>query len=479
MNDMQMVSPKTKNWLKETLRRSPRLFRAAKEIAIASKVLRHRARTLLSGPQRFTYPLQTTPAYEVPEGVVVRSAEDLLSECAKRGLETAQGRHTVYLPPQAGLSQFLGSVVEKYPPSAGFKILRRFARPDEATYIDGADTVAVKFLVGNIQTQAHSAACLHALGLGPRLYDTVRVSFAGVDATVMVVEHVDGVVPTVAEYDGFLARLRVLQQKGIFQLCNPSGYECDDFASPGCNGNLLRCSDARLQYVDPQQFLFDTKAVLDEIVLEGTDVLHFGDRSRLVNQGQNFLYQEIPGYGSAAKRGTQARWEVISGMLRRSGVDLGSGPALDVCCNSGMMLGQALGAGAPWGFGWDRPAVAATGTRLLGVVGAGRSTLFGTEINEEYNFSGDVPGWAANLGTDGALFFLAAWQHVGVPFGVDALPWKWLVYEGHQDDDASTTRDVLDKIKSRWRCDTVHEAGYRDALSSERPLVLLRRTFGH
>ncbi len=116
----------------------------------------------------------------------------------------------------------------------------------------------------------------------------------------------------------------------------------------------------------------------------------------------------------------------------------------------------------------------AAGERILQILGAGRVTLTGVKITEDHEFSADLSAGPVAY-KKGIAFFLAAWQHVGVPSGVGDLGWKWLVYEGHQDDDSATTEEVLAKIRERWGCELLELTTVSDGLSDQRPLALLVR----
>nr|MBC8367931.1 hypothetical protein [bacterium] len=129
---------------------------------------------------------------------------------------------------------------------------------------------------------------------------------------------------------------------------------------------------------------------------------------------------------------------------------------------------------AGYAYGWDLPEVAMGGELILQLLGAGRVNLMGAQITDRHNFLADLPH-TPNGNGDNLCLFLAAWQHVGIPRGVGELPWKWLIYEGHQDDDSETTREVLGKICHDWGCEVLESTTVRDGLSDPRPLVLLAR----
>ncbi len=65
----------------------------------------------------------------------VRDSRDLIEALSSRGLRVESGANVVYLPPQDGLAELMPAVVKCYPPGTGFKILKDFRAPEEASYL--------------------------------------------------------------------------------------------------------------------------------------------------------------------------------------------------------------------------------------------------------------------------------------------------------------------------------------------------------
>lgn len=457
--------------LREQIRRHPPVHRAAKEILVGYKLLRLR---------------QKRRGQSEPDGWA-REAQRFASDCeaedyaqlraslVDNGVAFNEGRHTIYLPPQeAAKAQHLlpADLLRAYPSDAGFKILKRFSAPQYAHYLYESDAAAEREVYGGIDNQAYAAAAMYTLGLGPRPYGIVHLSGRNADLTILVCAHVAGEMPTAPQHADFLREVQAAEAQGLFELANPSRYDCGDWAATDCNRNLI-WSQGRPQYVDPQSLIFDRTATLDATVERHKSVLHFGDVQKVVSGGQKFLYQDVPGYAGPARRDTHQRWVEIANLLGKHGASWQGRPVFDVCCNSGMIMHRALMSGASWAYGWDLPAVAQAADELLSLAGSGRSTLQGCSIDDETDF-------AANLGQRpveraGVCFFLAAWHHVDFPQGVDALDWRWLVYEGKENESAEQTRNNLEKMQSRWNCELVETTHIRDGISQARPLALLRR----
>jgi hypothetical protein len=218
---------------------------------------------------------------------------------------------------------------------------------------------------------------------------------------------------------------------------------------------------------------FDRDSVTDTVIAAHEETLHFGDVLTVVRGGDRFLYQDVPGRSRPGRRDTDARVREITDMLARHGAGFDGRVVLDVCCNSGMMMGEALARGARWSVGWDLPKVAAAADDLLSVLGAGRSEVHGVVIDDDTPFVADLPDWLDP--DDSVCLFLAAWHHVRFPPGVGDLPWKWLVYEGQENEDATHTRDNIATMQSQWSCRLVEQSTHSDGICGPRPLALFQK----
>jgi len=219
---------------------------------------------------------------------------------------------------------------------------------------------------------------------------------------------------------------------------------------------------------------FDRDRVIDAVIARHEETLHFGDVLTVVKGGDRFLYQDVPGRSDPGRRDTDTRITEITAMLARHDVHFADNVVFDVCCNSGMMMGEALARGARWSVGWDLPRVAAAADDLLSVLGAGRSQVHGVGISNDTVFVDDVPAW---LSADDAIcLFLAAWHHVRFPEGVGDLPWTSLVYEGQENESAEVTAENITTMERTWRCAAVESSTHSDGICGPRPLVLFQRS---
>jgi len=458
-------------WLRRIYRESRALYNVA----------RNRGRAVLKGE---IFPSQTKRSYyqSIPKHVLAidgfHSAEQFCAELKKRNVHFATGRHTIYLPPQEGLEVIVGDVVRCYPPGTGFKVLKDFRPPDKARYItNGNIRRVIETLMGPVTNQALAANGLYALGLGPRCYGIEHLYNAAQNLTAFAVEHVDGATVTPEECVAFVKRLGEFVADGFFYVVPNRRLADPDFLPPHCNGNLLReKSTGRLQYVDFQQLLLHQPAILRRLAAEAAEVFHFGGTSTLVRRGRKHLYQSIPGLSADAKRDTQYRWERIRALLARHHISLEDRVVLDVCCNSGMMLCHALTAGAHWGIGFDLPQVVAQAARIMAVLGTGRTTLIPATLSPDTPLSSLIPRWLQAHWNRAIVLYLAAVEHVGIIADLGNIPWKALVFEGHQRETQAQVEKWLDDIRTRWNCSLAYQGSISDGDCGSRTLALFVRS---
>lgn len=336
--------------LHDYLRQYEWLRQIYRESRTALHITKNRIRALRAGDlglnRRRTF-LGSISDYDVP--VAIASAEQLLELCDEHGIRCSTGRHSIYLPPQESLCEFLGQIVHDYPADAGFKILRNFQSPDNASYIANGDRRRLtKNMMGSVTNQALAANALAALDLGPPCYGIAHLRSGSQDMTAFVVRHVEGDPASPEDCEEFVSRLRPLVAQQLFELVPVRGLEDPDFLPPHCNFNLLReRSTGQLKYIDFQQLLASQKPLLKKITENSPGDVHFGGSSRLFRGGRKYLYQSVPGLSSTAKRDTEYRWRIYRTMLEQCEVQVKGKVVLDVCCNTGVMLTHAISDGMP------------------------------------------------------------------------------------------------------------------------------------
>ena len=463
----------------EFLRKSNLLRRIVRETLATYRLLRNKAKAFcndgLSKRPMKTYQ-QSIPAFDVTTPPVL-NGEKFIEECRRIGLKMSFGRHAIYLPPQSRLGNLLGDAVGHFPPDTGFKILRRFRAPSDATYLSNVEEQRVtNWMLGPVTNQALAAGALHAFGLGPECYGIVHLKNGPTDMTAFAVRHVDGEVAKRKESIEFRKKIQSLVDRGIFDLIPARGLRSHDFLPPSCNGNLLNESGSgQIQYVDFQQLAVNQKAAITAILEEGTNALHFGGSSVILRRGRSYLYQSLPIFSKAAKRDCSFRWQEYEKLLGLHGVALKSRVVLDVCCNSGMMMAHALSRGADWCVGWDLPSVIPHTKRILHTLGAGRSSLISAELNPDYRIAETIPGWIKPKLDDSVVFYLAAIEHVGIVRQLAAVPWKTMLFEGHQGVCPSEEEHQLREIQEQLDCCLIAKRKISDGDCGSRTVALFSR----
>ncbi len=472
---MEMVKEQVKAWLGpydgafrfasatyNSLRFSPIVLRRILRDAIRQR-----------GGRPFT-PLRQRPLlWRVPLPAVA-DADALMALLRRWGIEFFSGLHAIYLPPQEKLAELFPAVVSSYPKQTGFKILRDMRPVEEAQYLYGDKNIPIRrWLVGPPQEQVVAANLLFGLGIGPRVWDVSTWQGEANALTVFAVDHVAGVRPSKAQWQEFIAALEEAEANGEIEVALPSWRTASDFECPDCRGNLIFCPDSRrLMYVDFQSFAVpDHGEYIGRITERHKDVLHFGKPRPF--RGSSYLYQSLPGT-STGKRDTDERWRHLTVELGKVGVAFDERLVLDVGCNAGLMLFSALATGAKWGLGWDLPEVAAAAEKLLLALGASRFSITPAVLQRDYDLAADIPTHLAGDVRESVVLYLSVSRNLGLLPAVARIPWRALVYEGHQGDDLEASVSSL-LIWAGPGVRVAAEGRRADGESDRRPFVILMR----
>jgi hypothetical protein len=406
---------------------------------------------------------------------VLHTPAEAVSWLRSQGIHLNEGMHTIYVPPQKRLGNLIPSVVDFYPPNSGFKILKDFHPPSEANYVaQHSRSFLQSKLIGTPLDQLITANYMYALGLGPRVWDVCCWKSFGKLYTVFVVEHIHGSSPSRDNWMDFMKRLKQILSKSSLRIVQPRWKWNADFACPHCNHNLVQPNDLGCpRYVDFQTFAMTSS--LDwtkEIIAEARGVFHFGAGRPF--RGTRYLYQSVPKISRGGKRNTNKRWAFILSQFSKAGIDLRDRVVLDVGCNAGMMLHAALNAGAGWCIGWDRPVVVEYAQNLLLSLGSSRFHLIGGNLHPDYPIEKDVPINLRNSLNESVVFYLSARQHMGLLNSLQKIPWRILVYEGHQRERLDDIPTVLGSFLTS-DVHTLTSAKIADGDSGARPIVILQR----
>ena len=369
---------------------------------------------------------QTEMTWDVPFPTF-GAVSELINWLRSQGLNVSEGGHTIYLPPQKNLGDFIPEIVNFYPPGCGFKILKNFGPPRQTAYLvkDRMPFFFMGRLVGTPQDQLVLANYMRSLDIGPRVWDLACWKGQGKYYTVFVVDHVSGKYTTTEQCLAFLNRVKQLSTDSHLRVLLPNWEENQDFTPPDCNRNLIYSNKlGRVQYIDFQSFcLTSFDAWLNEVVSNANGAYH-GRVEAAPRKGK----RSIPG---AAGRYARELRQFITGAFRQASLSLDNRIVLDVGCGSGMALHASLTAGAAWGFGWDHPRAVVFAQDLLFSLGTTRFSLFGANPHQKYRLEDDIPARFQSRLADAVVFIHKA---VGVLDSLRPMPWRILVYEGDESD---------------------------------------------
>jgi hypothetical protein len=112
---------------------------------------------------------------------------------------------------------------------------------------------------------------------------------------------------------------------------------------------------------------------------------------------------------------------------------------------------------------------------LLFSFGTSRFHLTGAKLSSGYALEGDVPARYEHLLPESMVYYLAMREHIGLMKSLKTIPWRLLVYEGHQNEDLQEARrTLLDHLPGRVRVAASRQLADGDC--GTRPILLLHQT---
>lgn len=407
----------------------------------------------------------------------INSVEGLLSYLSAQQIAHNQGGHAIYLPPEAFQSSIFAQLAKSYPDDAGLKLVKGQGGIDDRGYVNEATKGDSRIHLKLVHTHRHLtlvANLLNARGVGPRLYDLIEIEGNGSLWTAYVIQHVSGPAPSQTECEKGLAKLRALEAEGLLKVLLPEGFNDVEFDCPDCSRNAFTDANGDFKYIDFQNFvLTGYDSYLRNVALEATEASHFGDESVL--RGGRYLYQSVPGVNLPSKRSIDERMKVFRDAFAAAGVSVEDRLVLDIGCNIGMMMGQYLKLGARWCHGWDRQHLVPHTERLLGALGCTRFSTTGTDISSSQPLEENLPAFLRPYLDGCVISYLAVRGHLGWLDGLSTLPWKILIYEGHEGETRADFEEYVKEFGALTTFRIGHLTSYVDGDSDERTLAILVR----
>ena len=390
-----------------------------------------------------------------------------------------EGGWTFFIPPQKGLSRHFDFLSSYYPTDSGLKILKDFRHPEKARYTfhkqHPAPGAALKrWLTPSPVALLRVANYLYMHGIGVRIYDILALKTGKHYLTCYVVQQVEGPEVEQKDYDAFMRTLKSLLEKGELTTIHESLDIMYDFEPPNCSDNLIMDGmEGKALFVDFQGFLFkNEEGMMEKIFSEVREKVHLGD-ARFSGEARRYPNESIPDL-SMEKHALGTRWQQFLEMMEISGCSFRERVIYDIGCNTGSMLYNALSEGAQWGIGWDNPEVVGFANQVLLGLGATRFDLFGEVIQADTDFISKVPERYRKK-KDSILFYLGVEYRIGFPNGVSELPWEYMFYEGHADQNYATSLDRLQNIPWLRNTEVLSYRSFSDRDSREKVVILLRR----
>lgn len=385
-------------------------------------------------------PVQTPSHFAIGWGTAPFHIDLARQWCISQNLPYGEGADAFYLPPITWSRSPLASFQRLYPADCGLKISREAGGCSNLylTPREGRASTQRRFSYSHHQ-QILVLNLLYSMGVGPRLFDLVEL-IDGTDVvwTAYVVEHFEGGPPSSATYDRIIGKLKDLAAAKLICLIGPHGWRADDFRKPDCNGNLIEKPDGRAAYIDIHNFVLDRyDQHLEALARRVAATSHFGGRSCLLGglEGE-FLYQEIPGTDLPAKRSPSERMLTYDKLAQDAGITFRNSVVFDVGCNLGLMGAEYLRREARWLHGWDMPEMVSAAEAVLLSTGCTRFSLTPGRLSGQSLLFDSLPAHIKDTDRQaGIVNYLAIRGHVGWMSALKGLPWRYMIYEGHQNDE--------------------------------------------
>jgi hypothetical protein len=446
-------------------------FRAAQRIGV-SRLLK----STLKSPSSWEriLPLQEPRRVNMPRW----NGDSLLTYLNLHCMSYAEGGHAVYLSPEAFKGSEFRDLARDYPPNAGLKIVKNPGGIDASGYVHdtakGDSRIHLR-LIHNHRHLTLVANLLFSKGVGPRLYDLVELQGGDQLWTAYVIEHVGGAVPSNSECEAGIRKLRDLEEQELMKVILPDGFDDEEFECPSCCNNALTSQNGEFRYIDFQNFiLIKYESFLKSVAVEATSASHFGDNCFL--RGGQYLYQTVPGVNLPGKRRIEERVKVLNSLMAAAKVSIKDRLVLDIGCNIGMMMAQYLKLGARWCHGWDRSYITPHTEKLLLALGCTRFSTSCGDITKSQSLERDLLDFLKPHLDGCVISYLAVRGHLGWLDTLAKIPWKFLIYEGHEGETKEEFEQHVQQFRSLTNFKVSEATSYADGDCDERTMAILLRT---
>lgn len=402
--------------------------------------------------------------------------ETSLEDLKASGASLKQGGHAVYFSPESINKTSLKNIMDYLPCDAGIKIVERLGGIDTPYAASDKTCLSHTYMSPSHKELMLVHGIFSSMGLGPRLYDLVEIGFENGDVHVAyMIQHIQGdACADKKKCELFVGKIKKLEKSQLLKLINWNGYKDMDFDCPSCNGNLICESESgQLKYVDLQNFALDNYYnYLKDIAIQASKNSHFGQKSYLL--GGEYLYQEVPGLNLGAKRSPAVRFDTFKKLLQKSGLSLEDKFVMDVGCNMGLMGAQYLKDGAAWLHGFDMPNVVGSTEKILTAIGCTRFSTTGLTMSEDVSLIQRLPQNLKDRLEGCVISYLAIRGHIGWIKELGEISWDFMLYEGHQEEDAIMNHNFISELQKLKGCVVLEEGWISDANSTPRYIAIIK-----
>ena len=214
------------------------------------------------------FAIQSIDSYLLSEEYQDITLEKILIKLRIQGKDILEGRHSVYLHEIDDIEQFCPTLLGKYPPGIGLKIIKSqvISRDSTPYYTSSSNAPASTWFsmraVGSMLEKMTVSNLLYLEGVAPRVYDIIELrSWNKIVFYAFVVQHIPGPVLTGKPADEFMTMFKsALSANGMSTI---SIKEHRDLRGPEYNRNIVQGRDSAY-YVDIQNFALAEKSTINK-----------------------------------------------------------------------------------------------------------------------------------------------------------------------------------------------------------------------
>ena len=245
----------------------------------------------------------------------------------------------------------------------------------------------------------------------------------------------------------------------------------DDFDLEKDYPNIIRNNKNELKFIDFQAFSIHEENNYIQNIVKDFAITSFGEKR--IFSDKNYLYQVLPEI-KGGKRDTLKRWNTFDLIFKSIDFSLEDKIILDIGCNIGMNCYYSLSRGAKFVYGIDKKNVAEKARLILNALGLTRLNIFGLDLNTEIELNRINKIVKDKIDI---LFYCSIDGHIGYPFQIKDLLFKYILHEGHPN--TTLEENINNLYINNWLDKNTSKILYKsyitDGDSPSRPLLLAVR----